>query len=68
MTEESQEPIDGFPGEDGLGEVYSGWLEASNVDIATEMTSLVLASRAYQLNVMAYQTLEQMLTDANQLV
>ncbi len=67
-TEESQGPIDGFPGEDGLGEVFSGWLEASNVDIATEMTSLVLATRAYQLNVSAYQTLEQMLSDANQLV
>lgn len=68
VTAESQEPIDGFPGEDGLGEVHSGWLEASNVDIATEMTSLVLAQRAYQLNIVAYQTLEQMLTDANQLV
>jgi len=68
VTPESQEPIDGFPGEGGLGEVYSGWLESSNVDIATEMTSLVLASRAYQLNIVAYQTLEQMLTDANRLV
>jgi flagellar basal-body rod protein FlgG len=67
-TEDSQGPIDGFPGEDGLGEVFSGWLEASNVDIATEMTSLVLATRAYQLNVSAYQTLEEMLSDANQLV
>ena len=67
-TEASQEPIDGFPSEDGLGEVFSGWLESSNVDIATEMTSLVLASRAYQLNIVAYQTLEQMLSDANQLV
>ena len=67
-TEASQPAIDGFPAEDGLGEVLSGWLEASNVDIATEMTSLVLASRAYQLNVAAFQTLEQMLTDANQLV
>ena len=67
-TEASQEAIDGFPGEDGLGEVFSGWLEASNVDIATEMTSLVLASRAYQLNIMAYQTLEEMLAEANQLV
>ncbi len=68
VTAASQEPIDGFPGEDGMGEVHSGWLEASNVDIATEMTSLVLAQRAYQLNIVAYQTLEQMLTDANQLV
>ena len=67
-TAESQDPIDGFPGEDGMGEVLSGWLESSNVDIATEMTSLVLAARAYQLNIVAYQTLEQMLSDANQLV
>jgi flagellar basal-body rod protein FlgG len=67
-TAASQEPIDGFPGQDGMGEVYSGWLESSNVDIATEMTSLVMASRAYQLNVVAYQTLEEMLTEANQLL
>jgi flagellar basal-body rod protein FlgG len=67
-TETSQSGIDGFPGEDGMGEVYSGWLEASNVDIATEMTQLVLASRAYQLNLSAFQTLEKMLTEANQIV
>jgi len=51
-----------------MGEVHSGWLEASNVDIATEMTQLVLASRAYQLNLSAFQTLEKMLTEANQIV
>lgn len=67
-TEASQPAIDGFPSEGGLGEVYSGWLEASNVDIATEMTQLVLASRAYQLNLTAFQTLEKMLTEANQVV
>lgn len=67
-TETSQAAIDGFPSENGMGEVYSGWLEASNVDIATEMTQLVLASRAYQLNLAAFQTLEKMLTEANQIV
>lgn len=66
-TAEAQPPIDGFPGEDGMGEVLSGWLEASNVDVSTEMISLVLASRAYQLNLTAYRTVEEMLSGANQL-
>jgi flagellar basal-body rod protein FlgG len=66
-TEESLEPIDGVPGEDGMGEVYNGFLEASNVDVGTEMTSLLLAARAYQLNLSAYRTIEQMLSAANDL-
>lgn len=66
-TERSQAPIDGAPGTEGMGEVHSGFLEASNVDVATEMTMLVLTSRAYQLNLNAYRTIEQMLASANQL-
>lgn len=66
-TERSQGPIDGAPGTDGLGEVHRGFLEAANVDLATEMTMLVLTSRAYQLNLNAYRTIEQMLSSANQL-
>ncbi|PKN81511.1 MAG: flagellar basal body rod protein FlgG [Chloroflexi bacterium HGW-Chloroflexi-9] len=64
-TPESQAPIFGRPGEDGMGSVFSGWLEASNVDIATEMTGLVMAKRGYQLNLVAYRTIEEMLTKAN---
>ncbi len=65
-TPESQEPIQGKPGVDGMGVVYSGWLEASNVDIATEMTGLVIAKRGYQLNLVAYKTVEEMLSKVNQ--
>ncbi|RJQ12008.1 MAG: flagellar hook-basal body complex protein [Dehalococcoidia bacterium] len=65
-TEVSQEAIEGKPGEAGMGTVYSGWLEASNVDIATEMTGLVIAKRGYQLNMVAYKTIEEMLTKVNQ--
>jgi flagellar basal-body rod protein FlgG len=64
-TPESQPPINGLPGRDGMGTVLSGWLEASNVDIATEMTGLVMAKRGYQLNLVAYRTIEEMLTKAN---
>jgi len=64
-TPESQAPITGKPGVDGTGTVFSGWLEASNVDIATEMTGLVMAKRGYQLNLVAFRTIEEMLTKAN---
>jgi flagellar basal-body rod protein FlgG len=66
-TPESLAPIDGLPGEDGMGQVLSGFLESSNVDVATEVSSLLVAVRAYQLNLSAYRTIEQMLADANQL-
>jgi flagellar basal-body rod protein FlgG len=61
----SQEPITNHPGEEGMGMVFSGWLEAANVDIATEMTGLVVAKRGYQLNLIAYRTIEEMLSQAN---
>lgn len=64
---DSQPPIPGAPGEDGFGRVLSGWQEGSNVQLSEEMTSMVVASRAYQINLRAYQTIEEMLTQANNL-
>jgi flagellar basal-body rod protein FlgG len=63
----AQSPQDGAPGDNGTGVVLAGFLEASNVDIATEMTNLLLSARAYQLNLSAYKTIEQMLSAAGQL-
>ncbi len=65
-TPESQAPIAGTAGQNGMGTVISGWVEASNVDIATEMTGLVMAKRGFQLNLVAYQTIEEMLKQVNQ--
>ena len=39
----------------------------NQVDLAAEMSSLVIASRAFQLNLAAYQSVEEMLSNANQL-
>src|SRR5690606_6501560 len=64
-TDLSQPPIDGFPGDEGMGQVLGGWLEASNVDVAAEMSGLVLAKRGYQLNLTAYRTIEDMLSEVN---
>ena len=67
-TDESQPPISGLPGVDGMGQVLSGFLEASNVSVAQEMTSLVIAMRSYQLNLSAFRTIEEMLANANELL
>jgi len=38
------------PGSNGLGTIASGYLEMSNVDLASELTSLITAQRAYEAN------------------
>ena len=40
----------GAPGTGGRGDISGGSLEQSNVDIATEFASLILAERGYQAN------------------
>ena len=64
-TADSGPAIDGAPAADGMGTVLTGVLEGSNVDLATEMSALVIASRAYQLNLQAYRSVEEMLSAAN---
>lgn len=45
--------------------VTAGYLEASNVDLATEMTELLLTQRGFQLNARAMSYADQMLGIAN---
>lgn len=55
------------PGEQGAGEILQGFLETSNVELVDEMTNLVLAQRAYQLNARMIQTADQLLETINNL-
>lgn len=48
--------------------IHQGALEGSNVDVATDMTQMMSAQRAYQMESSAIQTENQMLSIANQLV
>jgi flagellar basal-body rod protein FlgG len=64
---DSGPPIEGVTGDPGFGYVVNGFLESSNVEIAEELTTLVAASRAYQINLSAYRTIEEMLRQAGQL-
>lgn len=66
-TNESGEAYLGAPGEAGLGKVLQGFSEVSNVELSDEMTNLVLAQRAYQLNARVLQVADQLLETINNL-
>ncbi len=51
----------------GTGEMRQGFLEASNVDLAVEMTELINVQRSYQLSARAFSVQDQTLDVTNQL-
>ena len=57
----------GAPGAPGFGTVMQGYTEASNVDAVTEITSLISAQRAYEMNSKVVTTADQMLSTTNQM-
>jgi flagellar hook protein FlgE len=46
----------GFPTTGSFGQIYSGALESSNVDIASELTEMIEAQRVYTANSKVFQT------------
>lgn len=62
----SGDPVPGNPGDAGLGVVRQGFLENSNVDIIQQITDLIRAQRAYEMNAKAIETADQMMATANQ--
>jgi flagellar basal-body rod protein FlgG len=65
-TAASGPPIAGTPGTQGLGELLQGYTEASNVDAVAEITALIVAQRAYEMNSKVISTADSMLGVANQ--
>jgi flagellar basal-body rod protein FlgG len=58
-------PLTGNPGEDGIGELGSGFLEMSNVETVDELVRMITAQRAYELNSKTITMADQMLQTAN---
>jgi len=52
---------------EGHSKILQGFVEMSNVDLIDEMTNLLLAQRAYQLNARLIQTADQVLETINNL-
>jgi flagellar basal-body rod protein FlgG len=57
----------GSPGQPGFGTLMQGYTEASNVDAVTEISSLISAQRAYEMNSKVVTTSDQMLATTNQM-
>jgi len=57
----SGDPTTGTPGIDGFGELMQGYTEASNVDPVSEITALIVAQRAYEMNSKVVTTSDDML-------
>ncbi len=55
------------PGANGIGSLQQNFLEASNVNVAEELVSLIAAQRAYEINSRSIQTSDQMLQKLTQL-
>ena len=66
-TPASGQPITGNPTSIGFGSLTQGLLETSNVDIVSEITNLITAQRAYEMNSKVIQTTDQMMTSLNQI-
>lgn len=63
-TTASGDPIEGVPGEDGLGSISQGFIELSNVSVVEEMVQLIAGQRAYEINSRAIQAADEMLQNA----
>ncbi len=66
-TSASGEPVLETDGVNKPSNVRQGTLEMSNVQVAQEMVSLIIAQRAYELNSKAITTSDEMLQQANNL-
>ncbi|GAB5388102.1 MAG: flagellar basal-body rod protein FlgG [Alphaproteobacteria bacterium] len=55
------------PGTAGYGVIEQGWLEGSNVNVVNEITALITAQRAYEMNSRVISTSDEMMSAVNQL-
>lgn len=62
-TQNSGVAVPGAPSEEGFGQIRSGFLEMSNVDLANEFTEMIVTSRAYQANSRSITTSDEMIQE-----
>ncbi len=66
-TDASGAPVVGNPQAAGFGNVLQNALESSNVNIVSEITTLITAQRAYEMNSRVIKTADEMLSTTSQL-
>jgi flagellar basal-body rod protein FlgG len=66
-TPSSGSPQSGVPGSSGYGTIQQGFLETSNVNAVDEITSLITAQRAYEMNSKIVTAADEMLQETARL-
>jgi flagellar basal-body rod protein FlgG len=66
-TPASGPPQDGTATVDGMGDLQQGSLEQANVEPVTEISNLIAAQRAYEMNSKVISAADQMLQTTNQM-
>ncbi|MGB9586291.1 MAG: flagellar basal body rod C-terminal domain-containing protein, partial [Anaerolineales bacterium] len=59
--------ITGTPNSEGFGQIRNHTLEQSNVNIANEMTQMILLQRSFDMSLRTFQATDQMLDQAIQM-
>jgi flagellar basal-body rod protein FlgG len=67
-TPASGQPQNGVPGVNGAGTLLQGSLEQSNVSAVTEISNLIAAQRAYEMNSKVITAADEMLQTTSQLM
>jgi flagellar basal-body rod protein FlgG len=66
-TPSSGAPQDGLAGAEGYGTITQGSLEQANVDVVSEMSDLIAAQRAYEMNAKVVSAADQMMQSTSAL-
>lgn len=66
-TNASGAPVTGIANQEQFGGIEQGALERSNVDVVSEITTLISAQRAYEMNSKVISTSDEMLQTVSQL-
>ena len=67
-TPASGTPQDGVPNTDGMGDLMQSNLEQANVEVVSEISDLIAAQRAYEMNAKVITATDQMLSATSNLM
>lgn len=67
-TASSGASIAGNPGDPGFGSVRQGYIELANVNSVTEISDLIAAQRAYEMNARVVRAADEMLSNTSQMM
>ncbi|MCE2571558.1 flagellar basal-body rod protein FlgG [Motilimonas eburnea] len=65
-TGSSGAPLQGVPGNDGIGSLVQGALETSNVNVTEELVNLIESQRVYEMNSKVIKSVDEMLSFVSQ--